>query len=169
MLIWLGQVLVESCCFLDLPCFMQDLYLGHGKSCLPHAGSSSLTRDPTQAPCYGSMESWPLDHQGVSRGRVSIYEFGEHTHIQSVHGNKKIPRYCVYGKDSLGSISFLILLRNKNTFPDAALSSHGTSILNWLLIKCYKTTVDMITKDLPDKFHRLCVYQKWQWQQLQTP
>uniref|UniRef100_A0A8C0A3K3 Mediator of RNA polymerase II transcription subunit 21 n=1 Tax=Bos mutus grunniens TaxID=30521 RepID=A0A8C0A3K3_BOSMU len=26
-------------------------------------GSSLLTRDQTQAPCVGSMESWPLDHQ----------------------------------------------------------------------------------------------------------
>ena len=29
-------------------------------------GSSLLTRDQTQAPCIGSMESWPLDHQGSS-------------------------------------------------------------------------------------------------------
>ena len=27
-------------------------------------GSSSLTRDGTQAPCIGNTESWPLDHQG---------------------------------------------------------------------------------------------------------
>ena len=27
-------------------------------------GSSSLTRDRTWDPCTGSMESWPLDHQG---------------------------------------------------------------------------------------------------------
>ena len=27
-------------------------------------GSSSLTRDQTQAPCVGSVESEPLDHQG---------------------------------------------------------------------------------------------------------
>ena len=83
-LIWLGHVLFEACWILDLPCFIQGFYLGHGKSGLPHAGSSSLTRDPTQAPCCGSMESWPLDHQGVWRGRVSICEFGEHTHIQPV-------------------------------------------------------------------------------------
>ena len=29
-------------------------------------GPSLLTRDQTQAPCTGSMESWPLDHQGSS-------------------------------------------------------------------------------------------------------
>ena len=27
-------------------------------------GSSSLTRDGTQAPCVGIMKSWTLDHQG---------------------------------------------------------------------------------------------------------
>ena len=31
-----------------------------------HAGSSSLTRDRTRAPCIGSVESYPLDHQGSS-------------------------------------------------------------------------------------------------------
>ena len=30
-----------------------------------HGGSSSLTRDGTQAPCIGSTESQPLDHQGI--------------------------------------------------------------------------------------------------------
>ena len=29
-----------------------------------HVGSSSLTRDQTRAPCTGSLESQPLDHQG---------------------------------------------------------------------------------------------------------
>ena len=33
-------------------------------SCSMHAGSSSLTRDQTWAPCIGSTESYPLDHQG---------------------------------------------------------------------------------------------------------
>ena len=33
------------------------------QSSLWHAGSSSLTRDQTQAPCTGSMESQPSDHQ----------------------------------------------------------------------------------------------------------
>ena len=41
-----------------LSCGMRTL------SCGMHAGSSSLTRDPTQAPCIGSEESYPLDHQG---------------------------------------------------------------------------------------------------------
>ena len=29
-----------------------------------HAGSSSLTRDRTLAPCIGSADAYPLDHQG---------------------------------------------------------------------------------------------------------
>ena len=33
-------------------------------SCGMHVGSSSLTRDRTQAPCIGSTESYPLHHQG---------------------------------------------------------------------------------------------------------
>ena len=44
----------------DLSCGMQTL------SWSMHAGSSSLTRDRTWAPCTGSMESYPLDHQGKS-------------------------------------------------------------------------------------------------------
>ena len=32
---------------------------------LLHVGSSSLPRDGTQAPCIGSGESEPLDHQGT--------------------------------------------------------------------------------------------------------
>ena len=34
-------------------------------SCSMHAGSSSPTRDWTQAPCIGSAGSYPLDHQGT--------------------------------------------------------------------------------------------------------
>lgn len=44
--IWLCQVLVEACRSFS--------------SCR----SSSLTRDQTQDPCIGNMESQPLDHQG---------------------------------------------------------------------------------------------------------
>ena len=33
-------------------------------SCSMHVGSSSLARNRTWAPCIGSMESYPLDHQG---------------------------------------------------------------------------------------------------------
>ena len=41
---------------LGLRCGMQDLQLWQ-------VGSSSLTRDRTQAPCLGSRESQLLDHQ----------------------------------------------------------------------------------------------------------
>ena len=62
-----------SCCVQDLRCGMQDLLVAAGGllscsmwtlSCGMHVGSSSLTRDQTQAPCIGSVESYPLDHQG---------------------------------------------------------------------------------------------------------
>ena len=54
--IWLHQILVEAP---GLPsCGMRTL------SCSMHVGSSSLTRDWTQAPCIGSTESCPLCHQG---------------------------------------------------------------------------------------------------------
>ena len=32
---------------------------------MPHVGFSFLTRNPTQAPCVGSVASQPLDHQEV--------------------------------------------------------------------------------------------------------
>ena len=47
------------CCGMwTLTCGMQIL------SCGMHVGSSSLTRDQTQAPCIGSVESYPLGDQG---------------------------------------------------------------------------------------------------------
>ena len=36
-------------------------------SCSMHVGSSSLTRDRTWAPCVGSVEYYPLCHQGSPR------------------------------------------------------------------------------------------------------
>ena len=48
--------LVEACGLLS--CGMRTL------SCGMHVGSSSLIRDRTPAPCTGSAESYPLDHQG---------------------------------------------------------------------------------------------------------
>ena len=47
--LWLHRVLVAA---------------GTLLSCGMRVGSSSLTRDPTRAPCTGSVESCPLDHQG---------------------------------------------------------------------------------------------------------
>ena len=54
--IWLHWVLVAAGRFLS--CGMRTL------SCSMHVGSSSLTRDRNWAPCVGSMESYPLRHQG---------------------------------------------------------------------------------------------------------
>ena len=59
---------------LGVSCGMWDLQLRHvgsyscsmrTLSCGTHAGSSSLTRDQTGAPCVGGIESYPLDHHGV--------------------------------------------------------------------------------------------------------
>ena len=47
-----------SCGTQDLRCGMRTI------SCGMHVGSSSPTRDRTQAPCIGSVESYPQDHQG---------------------------------------------------------------------------------------------------------
>ena len=42
-----------------------NIYLfGYARPSLPHAGSSSLTRDRTWAPCIGNTKSQPLGHQG---------------------------------------------------------------------------------------------------------
>ena len=44
-------------------------------SCGMHAGSSSPTRDRTWAPCIGSVESYPLGHQGSPRGVFCLFVF----------------------------------------------------------------------------------------------
>ena len=59
---------------LDLSCSMQDLFLVAAcglLSCSMNAGSSYPTRDQTRAPCIGSTESYPLDHQGSPQDNVS--------------------------------------------------------------------------------------------------
>ena len=53
------RVLVAECGIFS--CGMQTL------SCSTHAGSSSLTRDRTWAPCIDSAESYPLDCQASPR------------------------------------------------------------------------------------------------------
>ena len=54
--IWLHQVLAAVGGLLS--CGMWTL------SSSMHVGSSSLTRDQTRTPCTGSVESYPLRHQG---------------------------------------------------------------------------------------------------------
>ena len=46
--------------------FLRDLQLWHVGSSLRYVGSSSLTRDRTQAPWPGSVKSKPLDLHGPS-------------------------------------------------------------------------------------------------------
>ena len=54
--------------------FLIFIYLfGCSGSQLQHVGSSSLTRDRTWAPCTGSSESQPLDHQGIPRMMILIF------------------------------------------------------------------------------------------------
>ena len=55
-LFWLHWVFVAASGLLS--CGMRTF------SCGMHVGSSFPTRDQTRAPCIGSMESYPLDHQG---------------------------------------------------------------------------------------------------------
>ena len=50
-----------------LSCGMRDLCWGR------HAGSSSLTRVRTRVPCIGSVESYPLDHQGSPKVNFLMY------------------------------------------------------------------------------------------------
>ena len=57
-------VLVTARGIFSLCCGMQDLQLQRVNSQLKHVGSSSLTRDQTWAPCFESMASQPLGHQG---------------------------------------------------------------------------------------------------------
>ena len=48
-----------------------------------HAGSSSLSRDWTQAPCIESLESWPLGPPGESPSCLFVGQFGVfHQHLK---------------------------------------------------------------------------------------
>ena len=67
-LFWLRYVLVAARGIFVAACLIAACGL---LSCSMHVGSSSLTRDRTQAPCIGSVESYPLDHQG-SPGPLSF-------------------------------------------------------------------------------------------------
>ena len=68
--------------------------LGCTRSQLQHVESSSLTKYRTQAPCIGSVESQPLDHQGSSRWKIFFFlisrktakaKFGFLKHMQDSH------------------------------------------------------------------------------------
>ena len=61
-------VLAAAHRILSLQCNMQGLLVAVCGllSCSMHVGSSSPTRDWTQAPCIGTVDSYPLDHHGKS-------------------------------------------------------------------------------------------------------
>ena len=71
-----------SCGMRTLSCGMRTL------SCSRHVGSSSPTRDQTQAPCIGSAESYPLDHQGIP-------SFTLYTHIYHFWHSSFLPIYSI--------------------------------------------------------------------------
>ena len=62
-LFWLLWVLVAACGIFVAACGLLVAACGL-LSCGMHVGSNSPTRDQTQVPCTGSVESYPLDHQG---------------------------------------------------------------------------------------------------------
>ena len=67
-----------SILFIYLSTYLFLFLAAPGLSCGMHAGSSSLTRDRTWAPCIGSAESYPLDHQGYPQGNaLSVKNNGE--------------------------------------------------------------------------------------------
>ena len=88
-LIWLCWVLVAAGG--PLSCGMRTI------SCSTHAGSSSPTRDRTWAPCIGSAESYPLDHQG---SLPTCFDWSEnllHKAFISIISNSKQHDLCVLG------------------------------------------------------------------------
>ena len=53
-----------------------------------HVGSNSLTRDLTQVPCIGSLESQSLDHQGIPT--LCFFFFSQHIHLSVEHDINKL-------------------------------------------------------------------------------
>ena len=74
-LFWLHWVLVVACGIFIAACGIFSCGVWE-LSCGMHVGSSSLTRDRTWAPCIGSTESYPLDHQGSPSAHFLIRLFG---------------------------------------------------------------------------------------------
>ena len=67
-------VLGLSCSMRDLCCGMFSCSMRIPSSGM-HVGSSSPTRDGTQAPCFGSVEFYPLDHKGSPEIIIRILVF----------------------------------------------------------------------------------------------
>ena len=87
---------------------------------LQHAGSSSLTRVQTQAPCVGSTESWPLNHWGshtILLFRMSV-QSGFHVTSSCLHcacrhtaadsvplaGVQRASSSVIFGEQEFGSL-----------------------------------------------------------------
>ena len=70
---------IFTCSMWALSCVMWAL------SCDMHAGSSSPNMDRTPAPCIGSVESYPLDHQGSPwKTLINMLLIGKHISISEV-------------------------------------------------------------------------------------
>ena len=61
-----------------------------------HVGSSSLTRDRTQVPCIGSVESYPLRHQGSSLS-IIFSRFNHVYHVLVLHSFLLPSNISLYG------------------------------------------------------------------------
>lgn len=72
-------------------------------------GSSSLTRDRTQAPCVGSMESYPLDCQGSSNNPLTNFPLDVQGTVRSarwadtMYYQTPVMRRCFWGALSQGT------------------------------------------------------------------
>ena len=107
--------LVVACGLLG--CGMQTL------SCGMHAGSSSLTRDQTQAPCIGSVESYPLDHQGSAHYHFSL----RLSHIENANSKPSVQqsRPVNYGWPRQTSTQVLTSKESGDGKVPSQSSSHG--------------------------------------------
>ena len=85
--LWQAGVLVAACRFLS--CGMQTLSCGmRTLSCGMHTGSSFPTRNQTQAPCFGRVESYSLDHQGSPCGNLLEQQQEPIHQLSSIHSCK---------------------------------------------------------------------------------
>ena len=98
-----------SCGTRDLRCSMQDLQLQHADSLLQHVGSNSPTRDRTWAPCTGSMESYPLDHQGSPTFALTLVHFGSRSFMRNSYNIHIYPIHCVFASNYVSFRQLCIL------------------------------------------------------------
>ena len=87
-----------SCGTRTLSCSVRTLSCGMQTPCCGmHVGSSSQTRARTQAPCTGSADSYPVDHQGSplfnyleERQQQNIMEFIIHIEVKCITTAQRI-------------------------------------------------------------------------------